>query len=67
MTREELINSKEYKIISAAVDWYQDHQDADALDGFEAGYEAAIDKACIFLEKIGHKYMVEVLKKAMEE
>lgn len=35
--RAGIINSEQYKVSRASVDWYQSHQDADCLDGFEAG------------------------------
>lgn len=37
INREDIINSEQYKVSRASVDWYQAHQDADCLDGFEAG------------------------------
>lgn len=55
MTREELINSKEYKVVNAAFDWIEEHQDADLLDAFEAGDEwgnkQAVEKACQWLDE----------------
>lgn len=58
MTREELINSKEYKMVNAAFDWIEEHQDADLLDAFEAGNEwgnkQAVEKACKWLENTFH-------------
>ena len=51
MTREEIVKSKEYKIMNAALDWYFDNnQEADSIDGFCAGYSQAskdlVEKAC---------------------
>lgn len=37
LNRADIINSEQYKVSRASVDWYQSHQDADCLDGFEAG------------------------------
>lgn len=37
LNRADIINSGQYKVARASVDWYQAHQDADCLDGFEAG------------------------------
>lgn len=58
MTREELINSKEYKVVNAAFDWMEEHKDADLLDAFEAGNEwgnkQAVDNACKYLWDCGY-------------
>lgn len=42
MTREELTNSMEWKVTGLARDWYQDNRDKESMDGFEAGYYAAL-------------------------
>ena len=61
MTREELINSKEYKVVNAAFDWIEEHKDADLLDAFEAGAEWAdktmLDRVCQWLTKNTDNYM----------
>ena len=77
MTREELINSKEYKVVNAAFDWMEEHQDADLLDAFEAGDEwgnkQAVDKACEWLWNCGYidtlviDDVIDKFKKYMEE
>lgn len=85
MTREELTNSKEYQISKAALDWFIANpkaDDLDVIDGFEAGYEKAVNtmivKACEWLENNLLEYwsqinannvedFIEKFKKAMEE
>lgn len=42
MTREELTNSMEGKVTGLARDWFQDNRDKESMDGFEAGYYAAL-------------------------
>lgn len=37
MNGEDVIDSNEYKVSKAALEWYSNNQDADVLDGFEAG------------------------------
>lgn len=37
MTREEVTNSEGYKVTKAALEWYENNQDLDAIDAFEAG------------------------------
>ena len=81
MNREDVINSDEYKVSKAALEWYSNNQDADALDGFEVGYAEAkkqlIEKACGWLaDRVAHdsidypmatKHLVNDFKKYMEE
>lgn len=45
MTREDVTNSKEYQRAKLAMEWFatHDNDDVDALDGYEAGYQQAIE------------------------
>ena len=45
MTREDVTNSKEYQLAKLAMEWFaaHDNDDVDALDGYEAGYQQAIE------------------------
>lgn len=58
MTREEIENSKAYRVSKAALEYYNEHHqdnDINLIDAFEAGAEwdeeAMIEKACNWLRK----------------
>lgn len=42
MEREEVTDSVGYKVTKVALEWYENNQDLDAIDAFEAGWDAAI-------------------------
>ena len=80
MTREELVNSRQYQITNAAIDYYRKYKDieeADMVSTFEDGAEWAdrtmLDKVCEWL-RCNLPYsskppyqLIEDLRKAMEE
>lgn len=45
MAREDVTNTKEYQLAKLAMEWFAAHddEDVDALDGYEAGYQQAIE------------------------
>ena len=45
MDRKEIENSLEYKASKSAIDWYQTHQKADGIEGFEKGYKQGYEQA----------------------
>ena len=44
MDRKEIENSLAYKASKSAIDWYQTHQKADVVEGFEEGYKQGYEQ-----------------------
>lgn len=60
MTREEVVNSYDYKVAKASVDYSQKYAKDDELQGIvmdtfedaaKFGYGLAVEKACVWLEE----------------
>lgn len=55
MNREEIVNSRAYQVTKAALEYYNENQEADLTEAFEAGAEwdkeVIIEKACRWLQK----------------
>lgn len=67
MTREEIENSKAYRVSKAALEYYNEHQqdkDIDLTDAFEDGAKWAdkimIDKACKWIKNYVENAFTEV-------
>lgn len=55
MNREEIVNNRPYQVTKAALEYYNENQEADLTDAFEAGAEwdkeVIIERACNWLRK----------------